>query len=286
MSEPKFGLMRISRSFDGVKFVKSDFNEDEMNRIMIHIVRGNPIEVYTKLVFFDGNAYLQHLEATSELADIAVSMVQQSANEDSMIFNTKVLKQFNEYANFKTNFTVPSIEESVTYFNSFGGLDGFFFSLFGGLKFILLGKASEVFEAIVHLLNLLPRSIARGKTFHTFSERLDESMDVQGMPAIQQSIDQIAGRESEFTIVSLPKRSVFSPYSSPISAEIAKEFGKGYMQYKRIVNELFQTARDLSSIEDIGELADRVGGDMSAAEFMMRLIENVHGGEIRWRDNQ
>lgn len=272
----RFGLIKVSRDLEGVKFVDSTLSDDEEQFLLLEIVRGNPVGHFARMEIRDEQVYLQTLQGTTDEANISISLANVDRISDALIFNQVVSNYIKQYHQEIGNTFRSDLSKSLKYLATFDDLDGILFAVFTSVKMVVLGSEDENRKFIVACLNLLPPEIAKIQKFHTFSERIDTELNWVGMPPVQASLDQVQGLEFSHTIVSTTKNKASTPYSCDILSELAELIQND--QIERAIDEImriYEMARNLSPSDDASIIADEIESSINDAEFIIRVRDTI-----------
>ena len=280
----KYAILAISRGYEGIKIEESDLPEEDRQRLFLSYSRGTPTGNYLVVNPLNDEIDIVAYCSGSEKARIGLMQLNSNLIMGSALFSkqlAKLLEKLNMADEFKLE--VPSVEKSISYISDFEGLDGILFGLYAGLPLYVLGSHLQNVVAFSHFLNLLPDSISRKISLHSFCQDFCEGINWVGFPPTQKSLDVIAEHVDEALIVSISSKKASSPFSCSFVEEMATKMQSGEIstckELEDYVRRIFDVANKIDPQNSVEEIASQFEITIDNAEFFLQVRKNYESHE-------
>ena len=274
----KYGIMQITREFEGVKFIEGNLSKQEELLSLNAFTSSNPNTSVLSITEMNGASIYQQYIGTSEKALVGVLVSPTNDLKDNLAFykestelNKHLIKIFSDY-------------EGNGYFQDFGiyklnsikDLNGLLFATLTGQPIIALGDEKDVKTLFLTLLSLLPPEIAKKRTLLTHTEKFNPKISFLGMPMTNETMQMMRKYEDTHTIVNLKTNQVFSLYECPLMLKVSVAIHSNDVNaVKIILKELYSNAWAQKENSNFVDISDKLKINKGDAELILKVLQTM-----------
>ncbi|MDH5403009.1 MAG: hypothetical protein OEY49_11005, partial [Candidatus Heimdallarchaeota archaeon] len=169
---------------------------------------------------------------------------------------------------------LPEFNEVCNVLKEYSGLENLLFTLFTNGPTVLLGNEIEIRNFIFDLLKLLPPKVAKLRTFISYTDRLDNTIDWVGLPSIQKSTSIISGLEFTHTIISIPKKRAVSAFECTLINDLTQHIKNLDEENSlQMISDIFSKSNIIRGEDDVTKIADILNCPLSDAQFLKDVVK-------------
>ncbi|MFX1253813.1 MAG: hypothetical protein ACFFCZ_19540 [Promethearchaeota archaeon] len=272
------GIIEITRTFEGIKFIESTLPEDTEKTILSALMPiGSPNKEFMYVKHINGCSFYQFFNGSSSRSLIGVVVIKSADLTQSILFHPAV-KEINERIEAKEQnelLTRPDLSRLANLAN----LEGLLYAFFTGKPIVFIGDEQPVREILIDLNSLSPSFIGNHSSFISNTTQNIDSIDIQGInPSIVQTFD-ISDSQ---TIVNLLENRVYSLYDCDITINFSKLIKQNKTdELKGEMNNLFEKFQKIKDQFDPLEIAEILHCSTADAEFFASINQTIknNGGQ-------